>query len=156
MIVSILTSTESKAPMVSHEAIEALAGRGLAGDRYATGKGFYSGVVEWDAHVTLVAAEPFESLVATHGVALEPEVLRRNLVMRGVDLNSLIGREFRIGDQAILRGRKVWPPCMHIVKVSNRREIFKYLASHCGIGADILVGGTLRTGDAVQLLPQST
>lgn len=51
--------------MVSHGSIEAIAGKGLLADRYATGRGHYSGVPEWDAHVTfrksrLTAALRFE------------------------------------------------------------------------------------------------
>ena len=151
MLVAILTSSESAAPMESHGKIEVVAGKGLAGDRYTTGKGHYSGVVQWDAHVTLVAEEPF-SEAARQGVALMPVVLRRNLVTRGIDLKALIGREFRVGDEVVLRGRKAWPPCSHVVKLSGRTEIFRYLAGGTGIGADALVGGMIRLGDRVEVL----
>lgn len=151
MLVMILTATESAAPMVSHGKIEVLAGKGLSGDRYATGQGHYSGVVQWDAHVTLIAEEPF-SEAARQGVALMPAVLRRNLVTCGVDLKALIGREFRIGQEVVLRGRKAWPPCSHVVKLSGRTEIFQYLAGGTGIGADALVGGTIRLGDRVEVI----
>lgn len=138
--------------MVSHQCIEAIAGKGLRGDRYATGKGFYTGVVEWDARVTLIQEEPFSLLAAKHGIQIDPKELRRNIVTRGVDLCSLIGREFQIGDRAVFRGRKAWPPCSHIVKLSGRREIFQYLAEQTGVGVDVLVGGTIRVGDAIQIL----
>jgi MOSC domain-containing protein YiiM len=136
-------------PMVSHEVIDVIANVGIAGDRYATGQGFYTGVSEWDAHVTLIQQEPFDILAAEHGVSIEPGELRRNLVTRGIDLDALIGRRFRIGGQAVLRGRKAWPPCAHIVKHSGRVEIFKFLARQCGIGADVLVSGTIRVGDPI-------
>jgi MOSC domain-containing protein YiiM len=84
-------------------------------------------------------------------VTLEPKELRRNLVTRGIDLNSLIGRRFRIGDQVVLRGRKPWPPCAHIVKLSGRTEIFKYLSKQSGIGADVLAGGMIQVGDPIAL-----
>jgi MOSC domain-containing protein YiiM len=125
-----------------------MAGVGLSGDRCATGSGFYSGKSEWDAHVTLIQREPFDLLAAEHGVRLDPEELRRNLITRGVNLAALVGREFRIGEQVVLRGRKPWPPCAHIVQLSGRIEIFKYLSKRCGIGADVLVGGTIRVGDS--------
>jgi MOSC domain-containing protein YiiM len=149
MLIAILTSTASKEPMTSHDNIEVIANTGLAGDRYATGKGFYSGMSEWDAHVTLIQREPFDWLAAEHGAELDPSELRRNLVTRGINLYMLIGREFRIGEQVVLRGRKPWPPCAHIMKCSGRVEIFKYLAKYCGIGADVLVGGTIRVGDSI-------
>lgn len=149
MLVAILTSPASTLPMESHESIEVLADVGLAGDRYATGKGFYSGVSQWDAPVTLIQQEPFEALAAEHGVVLDPAELRRNLITRGMDLSALIGRSFRIGGQVVLRGRKPWPPCAHIVKHSGRTEIFQYLARQCGIGADILIGGRIQIGDSI-------
>ena len=149
MLEAILTSSASLEPVTSHESIEVIAGVGLAGDRYATGKAFYSGMKEWDAHVTPIQKEVFDWLAAEHGVELDPKALRRNLVTRGVNLYTLLGREFRIGEQVVLRTRKLWPPCAHIVKCSGRVEIFKYLGKHCGIGADVLVGGTIRVGDAI-------
>lgn len=152
MLAAIFISLESAAPMEALESAKAIATKGLAGDRYATGRGFYTGVVEWDAHVTLVASEPFAELEKQHGIKLDPAALRRNLVTKGVDLESLIGAEFRIGEQAVFRGRKAWPPCSHIVKLSGRTEIFEYLARQCGIGADVLLGGTIRRGDRIVVL----
>jgi MOSC domain-containing protein YiiM len=149
MILEILTASRTEEPNESHQSIEVIAGKGLAGDRYATGKGFYSGVVEWDAQVTLIQREPFDLLKAEHGVSLEPSVLRRNLVTKDIDLESLIGKEFQIGEQVVLRGRKAWPPCAHIVKFSGRKEIFQYLARHSGIGAEVLIGGTIRVRDPI-------
>jgi MOSC domain-containing protein YiiM len=149
MLKAILTSPASLEPMTSHESIRVIPGVGLAGDRYATGRGFYSGMAEWDAHVTLIQQEVFDRLAAEHGVRLGPDELRRNLVTRGVNLSTLLGHDFRIGEQVVLRARKPWPPCAHIVKCSGRAEIFKYLSKHCGIGASVLVGGTIRVGDPI-------
>src|SRR4051812_15389418 len=120
MVISISTAPETGAPTISHQTIEAIAGKGLDGDRYATGKGFYTGVIEWDAHLTLMAEEPFTSLAASRAVQIDPNALRRNIVTRGIDLQSLIGCEFQIGEHAICRGRKAWPPCTHIVNLSGR------------------------------------
>ncbi len=151
MLAAILTSSASLQPMASHESIEVTAGVGLAGDRYATGKGFYSGMTEWDAHVTLIQQEAFDWLAAEHGIQLDPSELRRNLVTRGINLYTLLGHDFRIGEQVVLRARKLWPPCAHIVKCSGRVEIFKYLGKHCGIGASVLVGGTISVGDVISV-----
>ena len=155
MLAAIFTSAASRQPIVSHDSIEVIANVGLADDRYATRKGFYSGMSEWDAHVTLIQQEPFDLLAAEHGIILEPKELRRNLVTRGVNLLSLIGREFRVGEQVVLRTRKAWPPCAHIVKFSGRTEIFQYISKHCGIGADVLVGGTIRVGDPITVIHHS-
>jgi hypothetical protein len=67
MLVAILTSLASALPMDSHQSIEVIANVGIVGDRYAVGRGFYSGMSEWDAHVTLIQQEPFDLLAAQHG-----------------------------------------------------------------------------------------
>lgn len=149
MIVRIYTSAETGAPMVSYRSRQLIAGKGLEGDRYALGTGFYSGCPEWDAHVTLAPIEPVEALNQHAATALDLSTLRRNFLTRGVDLTSLIGVEFQLGGTAILRGRKAWPPCSHLVKSSGQTAIFKHLARHCGIGADVLVGGTISLGDSL-------
>ncbi len=148
MLVGIFTALESGRPMCSHESIE-VTPAGLMGDRYATGRGFYSGEAEWDAHITLIQQEPFDELLAQHGMTIEPKELRRNLVTKNISLNWLIGRDFHIGETVVLRGRKAWPPCLHIIKLTGRGEAINYLARRCGIGADVLVGGTIRVGDPI-------
>jgi MOSC domain-containing protein YiiM len=149
MITAILTSPATGQPQTSQESVEAVAGKGLADDRYATGKGYYTGDAEWDAHVTLIAQEPFDQAAADHGVNVSPAELRRNLITRGVDLYTLVGKRFRVGDQVVLRGRKPWPPCNHIAKLTGKPEILKHFLKHSGIGADVVVGGTIRVGDKI-------
>ncbi len=156
MIVRIYSSAKTGAEITSHRSCTAIAGCGLEGDRYANRTGFYSGVVEWDAHITLMEIEPFEALEESHGCKLDPKILRRNLITRGVKLSDLIGRDFKVGSEVILRGRKAWPPCAHIVKQTGRKEIFQYLARDTGIGADIIVGGSIILGDTVSVLPPNT
>jgi hypothetical protein len=45
---------------------------------------------------------------------------------------------------------------MHIIKLTGRGEAINYLAKQCGIGADVLVGGTIRLGDPIFALGKST
>jgi MOSC domain-containing protein YiiM len=153
MIVRIYTAAQTGGDMLSYRSATAIAGKGLDGDRYALGLGHYSGVPEWDAHITLMQIEPIEALAAQHGIQLAPQSLRRNLITRGVDLDSLVGCEFRIGPEVVLRGRKPWPPCLHLVKHYGSTDIFKYLAKDCGIGADIIKGGHITLGDGVAIIP---
>ena len=152
MLVGIYTSPERAQPICGHETIE-VTPTGLMGDRYATGKGFYSGNQEWDAHVTLIQQEPFDELFVQQGMKIDPKELRRNLVTKNIDLNWLVGKEFQIGETVILRGRKPWPPCKHIVELTGKGEIFKYLGKQCGLGADVLVGGRIRIGDPIFARP---
>src|SRR5262245_11850086 len=85
--------------------VEAIAGLGLQGDRYAAGTGFYSprptdpGARE----VTLIEAEVLDWLRAEHGIELTPREHRRNLTVRGVKLGNLLGQRFSVGE-VVLEG----------------------------------------------------
>ena len=72
-------------------------GVGIEGDRYATGKGHYSKLPRPDRQVTLIEIETVEAIVRDHRIALVPQETRRNLTTRGVPLNHLVGRRFRVG-----------------------------------------------------------
>jgi MOSC domain-containing protein YiiM len=154
MLVGIFTSPESAQPMVSHESIEVITS-GLVGDRYATGRGFYSGKPEWDAPITLIQQEPFDELLTQHEITVAPQELRRNLVTKNINVNWLVGQDFQIGKTVVLHGRKLWPPCLHIVKLTGKGEVFTHLPKQCGIGADVLVGGIIRVGDPIFALGKS-
>lgn len=78
-------------PICEVDEIECLAGRGILGDRYLDHKPDYKGQItffEWETHLNLSA----ELGIYDKG----PETYRRNVIVSGVDLNSLIGQEFVI------------------------------------------------------------
>ena len=71
--------------------VECVAGEGLRGDRFFGYKENYKG------QVTFFSWEIYEELCNTFGVKDKvPAVFRRNVITRGVDLNSLIGKRFEI------------------------------------------------------------
>lgn len=152
-LTAILTSEATGQSMHERDAVELIAGHGIAGDRYATGRGYYSGVTEWDAQVTLIEQEPFDQQDMSTGQRVEPVDMRRNLVTRGIDLTKLIGVRFRIGETAELRGTKPWPPCSYIVRSTGKPEIFTKIGRKSGIGAEVLVSGPIRVGDPIVILP---
>lgn len=139
-------------PIKFHNSVNCLKGIGIEGDRYATGKGKYSGHKKWDANLTIISEEPFLELKETKGVFIDPKDLRRNVIVKGIDLTKLEGRKFKIGNKVVCEWRDYWPPCAHIVEQTGHKEIFKYLARHCGIGASVIIGGTIKRGDKFVLL----
>src|ERR1044071_1846071 len=76
--------------------VQALAGRGLEGDRYATRRGYWTDVDE--CQVTLIQGEDLDAITVSPGVAVGDGQHRRNIVTRGVDLRDLAGRRFRVGE----------------------------------------------------------
>ena len=124
------------------ERARAVSGRGLEGDRYHDGKGSFS---HWRGRrdLTLISAEVFEGLE----IDLDPAEARRNLIVRGVDLSSLVGRRFRVGDVEC-EGVELNPPCKHLEKLTQP-GVMRALADRGGIRAAILADGEIAVGDAV-------
>jgi MOSC domain-containing protein YiiM len=126
----------------SLDAVTAIAGEGLVGDRHTVGRGTFPSGVPGSA-LTLIAAEVCESF----DPPLAPGEHRRNLVTRGIDLNALVGREFLIGDVRC-RGMRLCEPCT-VVDGYASRALLRPLVHRGGLRADILEGGEIRLGDEV-------
>ena len=139
-VAGLLVAPDAEAPLVAVESVTAIAGRGLEGDRYAAGRGTFSGPGR-GYELTLIEAEVLDEL------GLAPEKARRNVVTRGVSLNPLVGRRFRVGEAKCV-GRRLAEPCAHLEKLSGS-GLLRPLVHRGGLRADILAGGTIRLGDAV-------
>ena len=79
--------------------------------------------------------------------ASQPGETRRQVTVRGIDLNALVGRRFRVGEVECLGPQRLCEPCAHLQRLTAP-GILKDLAHRAGINADIVVGGVIRVGDA--------
>jgi MOSC domain-containing protein YiiM len=119
----------------------ALAGRGLEGNRY-----FFDEAPAGTA-LTLIAAEAVEAMEQEHGISLEPRETRRNVVTRGIDVNELVGKRFRIGDVEC-QGVELCEPCASL-QAMTKPGVIKGLAHRGGLNADILSDGAINVGDEI-------
>ena len=134
-------SAPGEAPMIEVEEVECVAGRGLRGDRYFDFKENYKG------QVTFFSMEVYRDLCERFSVYdREPSSFRRNILVSGVDLNSLIGREFEI-QGVIFSGTQEAAPC-HWMNYAFGEGAEEALRGHGGLRARILCDGTLRRGPA--------
>jgi len=125
------------APTVAVTEIQCVAGRGLSGDRFFDFRSDYPG------QVTFFAAEVFEELcrqLAVNGKS--PGVTRRNVITRGVDLNSLIGRKFEV-QGVTFEGMTECSPC-HWMDQAIAPGAEAALHGRGGLRAKILTDGRLR------------
>lgn len=129
--------------MVSHQEVEIVAGKGIVGDRYLLGTGHWSDPPWPDQELTLFEAEVAERL------GLPAEAFRRNIVVRGLPLHSLIGAEFRIGEVPVLGVRRC-DPCRYL-EAFTRPGMFEELRELGGLRCAVIEGGRVRLGDRVQL-----
>jgi MOSC domain-containing protein YiiM len=131
------------------ERIRAIAGVGLEGDRYATQAGHWSENPKVDRQVTLIAAEELDRLAAL-GIALAPGQARRNVTTRGIDLNALVGRRFRMGGVEC-EATRLCEPCQYLTDLVGR-PILDPLVHRAGIRARILTDGEIAVSDEVVAL----
>ena len=130
---------------------ELVPGRGLRGDRYFAGEGEFSHLEGSGRDLTLIEAEAIEGLSLEHGIEIDPEEARRNVLTRGIDLNALVGRRFLVGEVEC-RGDRLCDPCNHLQKLT-RPGVLRGLANRGGLRADVLSEGTIRVGDPVRPQP---
>ncbi|OAI42815.1 hypothetical protein AYO41_03595 [Verrucomicrobia bacterium SCGC AG-212-E04] len=147
-ISAIYISATATGPILSVDSAKAFTGRGLEGDRYVDNAGTFSEKPGTGRQLTLIEAEAIAAYVAETGESLTAEEARRNLVTRGVRLNDLVGREFRVGDVRIL-GCRLCEPCNHLVKLTGKPKTLEGLAGRGGLRAEILSDGVIRVGDPV-------
>jgi len=123
-------------------------GRGLEGDRYCLGNGTFSPQPQKpDYEVTLIELEKIEAFCRESGLPFTSSRARRNIVTQGVDLNSLVGKTFRIGE-VLIRGIRLCEPCNHLAKTSFP-EALSGLAHKAGLRAQIMSEGIIHVGDAI-------
>jgi len=128
-------------PLRAVSEVVAEAGVGLAGDHYRSPR-------NGKRQVTLIQAEHLTVIAALSGLDdLDPAVLRRNLVVSGINLLALKDRRFRIG-AAVLEGTGLAHPCSRMEE-SLGTGGYNVMRGHGGLTARIIAGGPLRVGDAV-------
>ncbi len=129
-------------PMTACSEVWALRNRGLEKDYAAKRTG-------GKRQVTLIQQEDFSRIEAQLKGWAQPEQLRRNLVISGIDLNTLIGQSFRIGD-AVFEGSGTCPPCRKMDAALGEGGCVA-MTDLGGITARVLSDGAIRIGDAVSL-----
>jgi MOSC domain-containing protein YiiM len=126
--------------------LEVRAGFGVVGDRYA-GKPAHR-----DASVTVIGVEPLESLAVELGVPpFDPLRTRRNVVLRGVDVETLRGQTFALDcgqGVVVLRGGRPANPCAWMDAVLAPGA-HRGMRGRGGIRCVPVTGGVLRLGPAV-------
>lgn len=120
-------------------------GQGLDGDHWR-------GAANGARQVTLMAQEHLAAIASYIGrPAVEPERLRRNLVVAGFNLLALKGRQFRIG-AALLEWSGECHPCSRMEEELGPGG-YNAVRHHGGITARIVAAGAIRLGDSIERLP---
>ena len=128
-----------RATVTAVDAVEAVAGQGLVGDHYAH---------DGKRQITLIQAEHLAAVAAFVGrPTLDAALLRRNVVIAGLNLLALKGRQFRAG-AALLEWTGPCEPCSRMEEALGPGG-YNAMRGHGGITARVVADGLIRVGDAV-------
>jgi MOSC domain-containing protein YiiM len=156
-VAGIHLAPEAGAAMRAVSEVRAVPGKGLEGDRYFLGTGFYSLRPSWGGReVTLIETETVQALEGEvvnsdgerQGIVLTPADTRRNIATAGVPLNHLVEREFWVGP-VLMRGTRLCEPCRHLEELTKPR-VMQALLHRGGLRARILTEGVIRVGDPIR------
>jgi MOSC domain-containing protein YiiM len=136
---------EHDAAMEEVAAVELVAGHGVSGDVAARGR------PGGKRQVTLFQTEHLPVVASMAGVReVVPRMLRRNVLVSGINLLALVKLRFAIGD-VILAGTGACAPCSKMDE-TIAPGAFQALRGHGGITARVERGGIIRIGDDVRAL----
>ena len=136
---------EPRATIEAVESADLLVGEGIVGDHHSSRK------PGGKRQVTLIQAEHLPVVAALCGRdSVEPDSLRRNLVVSGINLLSLKSQRFQIGS-VTLEGSGPCEPCSLMEKNLGQGG-YQAMRGHGGITARVLMGGTIRLGDSVRVI----
>ena len=134
---------ERRAPMVQLQSVEAIAGKGLRGDRYKSLNG--------KRQVTLIQGEHLNAIASLLGKdVIAPELLRRNLVVTGINLLALKDKQFRVGS-CLLEYSGLCHPCSEMEATFGPGG-YNAVRGHGGITAKIIEGGEMKMMDSVSAI----
>src|SRR5688572_21590040 len=136
-----------RAPVQFLDSIKAIENSGLAGDHYASPGG--------SRQVTFIQAEHLDVVAALLDLSsLNPALTRRNIVVSGINLLSLKGTSFQIGE-AVFEYSGECHPCSRMEENLGTGG-YNAMRGHGGITASVITGGTVRVGDAVEVVNTTT
>jgi len=134
-------------PVVEAESISVDTVQGLVGDHYQGQSG--------KRQVTLIQEEHLPAVAAMLGKEqIDPADLRRNLIVRKINILALRDRTFCIGDEVILEGTGACHPCSKMETALGPGG-YNAMRGHGGLTARVVRGGTIRLGDQIRIVNES-
>jgi len=144
VVKEILLAQKRGGAMSSVSQVQAMAGRGLVGDRN------FSPLIEVapDKNITLIESEKIQEFGEATGIAFSAQDARRNIVTSGILLNPLLGQEFFVGPVTV-KALELCEPCSLLARRTHRQVLWG-LAHKGGLRCQILTYGIIQVGDRIR------
>src|SRR3954447_4780216 len=136
VVEGIFVGAVDEGPLEAADEVQVRTGAGIEGDRHG------------EKDITLFEAEAIEGLQADTGIDLSPHEIRRNVMTRGIALNDLLGHRIRVGEvEAVVT--ELCHPCSHLQSLTYP-GVLRGLVNRGGLNADVVAGGAIKVGDAIE------
>ena len=122
--------------------IEVLVNKGVIGDRH------FKDFNDPYCQLSLIESENIDYYNLKYGLNIPYVNFRRNIVTKGIRLNELVGKKFKIGSVE-LEGVDLCRPCRHLTEVLNQDNILKEFIRKGGLRCQILSSSTIQIGDEI-------
>ena len=135
-------SSENNKAIKEVVSIEVLVNKGVIGDRH------FKDFNDPYCQLTLIESENIDYYNLKYGLNIPYVNFRRNIVTKGIRLNELVGKKFKIGSVE-LEGVDLCRPCRHLSEVLNQNNILKEFIRKGGLRCQILSSSTIQIGDEI-------
>jgi len=155
-VVRIFIAQNSGDPMEETQLVEAVASRGLRGDRYFENQGLWnyldedpSREVKEASDVTFIEHEALSAVERDANIVIPPGAHRRNVTTQDVPLNHLVGKTFSVGE-VTCEGVQLCEPCGYMQSLVDESGLSNALVHRGGLNATLLDSGTIEVGDRIR------
>ena len=148
IVEEIYVTAQGSAAMRRVEEVTTIEGCGIEGDRYCEGTGYWTAYGDI-CEVTLISSEDLDSIQNETDIRVKNGEHQRNIITRGVDLEDLRGRRFRVGE-TVLEYDRPRPPCRHVQDLTEP-GMTRALKRRGGICARVVRAGRIRKDDAIEV-----
>ena len=124
--------------------IKVLANQGIVGDRH------FNEFNDPYNQITLIESENIDYYNIKYGLNIPYKDFRRNIITKGINLNDLVGKRFKIG-KVELEGIDLCRPCKHLSEILDQDNIIKEFLRRGGLRCQILTSSTIEVGDKINV-----
>ena len=127
------------------DSIEVIANQGIVGDRH------FKKFNDPYNQISLIESEGIDNYNIKFGLNISYIDFRRNIVTKGIKLNALVGKKFKVGTVE-LEGLDLCRPCRHLSEILNQNNIIKEFIKKGGLRCQILSSSNINVGDKIKAL----
>ena len=149
-VIEIHIATQSDTPAQSQASVQLEAGHGIVGDRYFLPQQALDmeGKTKRKEDISIISADELDAFNAQFELSIPYGEFRRNIITRGIDLNALVGKRFRIGT-VLCEGMELCEPCSKLAR-NVSRLVLPHLVHRGGLRAAVIESGRVASGDAIE------